>query len=406
MKKIHYGWFIVLACCAISCCNALVMQVSANFYMPVAEELGVGIGKLTIYVTIMSLTMALMFPTVGKYLEQYLKPMLLLGGVLQLLAMALMSAFSNVYLFWAAGLFIGVGAAITMSMSIPILINMWFVEKRGFAMGLALSFMGVAATVLNLLAGSLIGGGGWRMAYLALSVCVAVVYFPAILFLVKTPQQKGVQPYGVNSTGADNSTEVAAKTATNGMTMAQAIKHPAFYCMLVCAATLAAASSEATQVSAFCTGHFGLSIEAGASMLAILSVGVMLGNVVMGIIDDKAGHIVTWLLAIDLILLSQIVLIANMTAMLMISVFVFGFATTIYTVLLPLMTDSIFGGADYSKIWGYIMSAGSILGAIIVPIYGTIFDITGSYSLVFILVAVLTVICGTTGALALKIAKK
>lgn len=405
MKKIHYGWFIVLACCAISCCNALVMQVSANFYMPVAEALGVGIGKLTIYVTIMSLTMALMFPVVGKYLEQYLKPLLLLGGVLQLLAMALMSAFSNVYLFWAAGLFIGAGASITMSMSIPILINMWFAEKRGFAMGLSLSFMGVAATVLNLLAGSLIGGGGWRMAYLVLAACVAVVYFPAILFLVKTPQQKGVQPYGVTNNGADNSMEPTNQIAAKGMTVAQAIKHPAFYCMLICAATLAAASSEATQVSAFCTGHFGLSIEAGASMLAVLSVGVMIGNVAIGIIDDKVGHMLTWIFAIVLILLSQVVLIGNLTTMLMPSILIFGFATTIYTVLLPLMTDSIFSGADYSKIWGYIMSAGSILGAIIVPIYGTIFDITGSYAMVFVLVTALTVICGISGMIALKTAK-
>ena len=89
----------------------------------------------------------------------------------------------------------------------------------------------------------------------------------------------------------------------------------------------------------------------------------------------------------------------------MLSVFVFGFATTIYTVLLPLMTDSIFGGADYSKIWGYVMSAGSILGAIIIPIYGTIFDITGSYSMVFVLVTALTVICGISGIVALKSAK-
>lgn len=66
MKKVHYSWFIVLACCAITCCTGIVNTSGGNFYRPVCAELGIGLGTLTLYVTIMSLTMAFMFPTAGK----------------------------------------------------------------------------------------------------------------------------------------------------------------------------------------------------------------------------------------------------------------------------------------------------------------------------------------------------
>lgn len=405
MKKLHYGWWIVLACCAITCCNGIIMQATVNFYGPVATELGVGIGKLTIYVTIMSLTMALLYPVVGNFLEKHLKPILLFGGVIQYVALALMGTFHSVYQFWFAGLLLGIGSSITMVMAVPILINMWFVEKRGLALGLAFSFNGIAAAVFSMVAGYGITLWGWRIAYFVLAICGLITYIPAILLLIKTPQQKGVQPYGAvaisESVGEISSTN-------NGMTLSQALKHPAFYCMLLCAAVLAAASSEATQVSAFSTGHFGLSVEAAAGIVAIYSIGNMIGNVIMGTIDDKIGHGKTLILAIGSTIAVQAILltITEGSALLTPAVFVLGFVLTIYSVLLPGMASEIFGEKDYSRIWAYIMSAGSICGAIIIPTYGTIFDKTGSYSGVFVLVAVLSIICVISGIAALKLAKK
>ena len=405
MKKLHYGWWIVLACCAITCCNGIIMQATVNFYGPVATELGVGIGKLTIYVTIMSLTMALLYPVVGNFMEKHLKEILLFGGVIQYVALALMGTFHSVYQFWFAGLLLGIGSSITMVMAVPILINMWFVEKRGFALGLAFSFNGIAAAVFSMVAGYGITLWGWRTAYFVLAICGLITYIPAILLLIKTPQQKGVQPYGAvaisESVGEISSTN-------NGMTLSQALKHPAFYCMLLCAAVLAAASSEATQVSAFSTGHFGLSVEAAAGIVAIYSIGNMIGNVIMGTIDDKIGHGKTLILAIGSTIAVQAILltITEGSALLTPAVFVLGFVLTIYSVILPGMASEIFGEKDYSRIWAYIMSAGSICGAIIIPTYGTIFDKTGSYSGVFVLVAVLSIICVISGIAALKLAKK
>ena len=407
MKNIHYGWFIVLACCAITCCNGIMMQASVNFYSPVAAELGVGVGKLTIYVMIMALTMALLYPVVGAFLEKYLKPILLMGGVIQYTAMACMSLFHNVYQFWVAGLFLGMGSAVTMAMASPILINMWFAEKRGLALGVAYSCNGIASAVFSLVAGYGIVHWGWRTSYLVIALCGLLIYVPAILFLVKTPQQKGVLPYGAERKNAADNTNSGQK-AVHGMTLNQALKHPAFYCMLICAAVLAAVAAEASQVSTFSTGHFGLSVEMAASVVAIYSIGNMAGNIAMGMIDDKIGHGKTLTLAALIALTVQCILLSAspMSALLSPSALLLGFAFTAYAVVLPGMSGELFGNRDFSRIWAFIMSVGSISTAVSIPAYGTIFDKTGSYTGVFMLIAVFCVVCIITGLTALKLAKK
>ena len=83
MKKIHYAWWIMIACCAITSCTGFVMTSGGNFFRPVAEDLGIGVGQLMLYITIASLTMAALFPTAAKLLGKNLTSILLAGGLLQ-----------------------------------------------------------------------------------------------------------------------------------------------------------------------------------------------------------------------------------------------------------------------------------------------------------------------------------
>ncbi|MBQ3119684.1 MAG: MFS transporter [Peptococcaceae bacterium] len=404
MKKIHYAWWIMIACCAITSCTGFVSTAGGNFYRPVAEELGVGIGTLTLYVSIMSLTMAALFSTAGKFLAKNMKPVLLLGGILQYVPFGLMSCFTSVYHFYVAGFFIGVGASITMFMAVPILINMWFVEKKGLALGISLGFSGVSGAIASMVAGVAIPAFGWRIAYIIVAAIGLVIFVPAILFLVATPQQKGVLPYGyqaIDNTDTEGSQEILVEDKQ----LSPAKVKMALICMMFCSAVLAASSAEATQVSAFSTGHFGLSVTVAATMMSCFTIGGMIGKVALGAIDDHLGHTATFLLGIGLVILSQIMLLIakGSTLLIMAAVLLAGIALAVYGVLPPLMTSAIFGQRDYNKYWAYIMSAGCIAGAVATPTYGTIFDTTGSYTLAFVLIIVFAAIGGIMGIAALRI---
>ena len=124
-----------------------------------------------------------------------------------------------------------------------------------------------------------------------------------------------------------------------------------------------------------------------------------------GILDDKFGHIPVFLFGIGLIIFAQILLLLGngSIAMITVTITMAGFAFAAYSVLPPLMANAIFGEKEYSKYWAYVSAAGCYIAAFGSPLYGAIFDVTGSYSGVFCLVAVLTAISGITGVLALKL---
>ena len=405
MKSVHYGWWIVVACCAIGCCNGLVLQVCGNFFQPVAATLGTGIGALSFYVTISSLTMAILLPTVGKYLRQYLKPMLLLSGMLQLGAMASMSLFQNVYQFWIAGFFMGLGNAVNVSMAIPILVNIWFVEKRGVAMGIPLSMVGIAAAMFSAIAGYGIEAWGWRTAYLFLAACGAALYFPSVVCLVKTPKELNMKPYGAEVEQSSKSVNTNGTTELlSGISFAEAKRHYMFYCMLICAAMLSAAVSGSTQISTFATGHFGFSTSQAALVLSCYSIGSMAGSLLIGILDDRWGHRKVWLLAIVMLVCAQGVLLTGKTmpACIPVAILIYGFSAASYNALLPLMTNTIFGNLEYSRIWSCIMAVGSVAGAVAIPLYGTVYDHTGAYTIVFFALGIFGMLSGLNGYVSLK----
>ena len=124
-------------------------------------------------------------------------------------------------------------------------------------------------------------------------------------------------------------------------------------------------------------------------------------------LDDRFGHVAAFLFGIGMIVISQIMFLfgANTTAIALLAAVLAGIALAVYGVLPPLMTSEIFGQKDYNKYWAYIMSAGCIAGAFATPLYGTVFDLTGTYTAVFAVIIAFGLIGGVFGMLALRIRK-
>lgn len=401
--KFHYAWLIMIACCAISSCAGIIMTAASNLFLPVSIELGVGIGKVTFYVTILSLTMAFLFPTAGKFLNKNLKLTLLFGGICQYIALGCMSFYNNIYLFYISGFFIGVGMSITLYMAIPMLLNMWFVKKIGLAMGIAMACNGVSGAIFSQVIGYSLPLIGWRGCYILLAICGLIIYVPAILFLVKTPQQKKLLPYG-----ADNDfltpDAVSTQNEQSNITIGQLIKQPAFLCMMLFGIVLAAAQSEIPHIATASSAHFGYNVQIAATMVSLNCIGLLIGNVSIGAINDKLGEKITVIFGISLVVLSQIMLIIGHASIVLVfaGVFIFGFSMSTYNVIAPLMTSTIFGTKNYNTIWAFICSAASIAGAIAPPVFGYTFDQSGSYTIMFFLVIALAVIGLFSGLIALK----
>jgi nitrate/nitrite transporter NarK len=56
----------------------------------------------------------------------------------------------------------------------------------------------------------------------------------------------------------------------------------------------------------------------------------------------------------------------------------------IYTTLFPLVTRQVFGTREYAAIWSLIATAGSVGTVVLNPLWGVIYDASGSYTIALI----------------------
>lgn len=95
-------------------------------------------------------------------------------------------------------LFVGFGSLSTTIIPVIILIRNWFIEKRGLALSLAFSGLGLGGVVFSQLVTFLINSFNYQIAYIVYGVLMILIGLPVILFLIKVnPQDIGLTPYGI-----------------------------------------------------------------------------------------------------------------------------------------------------------------------------------------------------------------
>ena len=103
------------------------------------------------------------------------------------------AAWPEVYAAYGLGVGLGVGCAYVPAVGA---VQRWFVRRRGFASGLAVSGIGVGTLVMPPLASFLIESLGWREAYLVLGALAAVVGGGLALLIENDPRDRGLGPDG------------------------------------------------------------------------------------------------------------------------------------------------------------------------------------------------------------------
>ena len=108
----------------------------------------------------------------------------------------------------------------------------WFVRRRGLALSIAFSGVGVGSITLLPWMQSLIEGGGWRTACWALGILVLVLLVPPNLLLRRRPEDFGLVPDGIgsqNSAIGRSSNIVDAEWGAVNWTLPRALRTARFW---------------------------------------------------------------------------------------------------------------------------------------------------------------------------------
>lgn len=404
-SRFHYGYVIVACCCLMMGINTgLTFSCAGIFYQPVSQSLGVPVGEFGIYMSIMYVTSALMLPLAGKMLERgSARKLFTLSSLLMGLTFAGMSQARSVWHFYVAGAILGVTLAFLLYLSFPTLVNRWFHTRVGMMIGICSAASGIGGVVFNPIAGWIITNFGWRIGYGSFALIIIAVVTPLLALLLRDrPEDKGLLPYGASPAGENNNKENGAKkTAGKGVSFAQATHMPAFYITILFAFLMMGISTLNLFIPGYVTGH-GFTLEQASLTAAFVMVGVTIGKVALGYINDRdcrMGVLVTTLAGAAG--LAAVILCGGQLWMILLGAFLFGWAYAGVTVQSAMLTRTAFGSADYARIYSIVSIALAAGGAIASGGWGLLADAT-SYTFIFTAGIIGLLLCAAAGIIVAK----
>lgn len=284
---------------------------------------------------------------------------------------------------WQLYLFYGVMVGVGLSGSfVPLAstVARWFVKGRGMMTGIAVSGIGAGILVLPPVANWLIVNYEWRTAYVVMGIAASGMLILLAQFLRRDPSQMGQLPYGENEPEGKNNLKAMA------FSLRGALQGRQFWMLgvaLLCFGLVNGAVLAHIVLHAIGLGVSTASAAAILAMIGGLSTG---GRIVMGSTGDRIGSKKALVICFSLMALAVLwLLVAKESWMLYLFAIIFGFGYGGIAALYPLALAEIFGLSSHGVILGAI-ELGTTIGSTIGPVLaGYIFDVTGGYYLVFLI---------------------
>lgn len=287
-------------------------------------------------------------------------------GLAQILLAAIGSNLIMFYVGWGIMALVSLG---TLPLTYAKVINGWFSEARGLALGIALAATGVSGAVLPMYLTWLLGHYGWRAGYLGLGALPLLIALPVLFFWLRMPK---THPQRID----------APAPVETGLSVREALNGYRFW-------TLAGATlSLSFAVGGLMPNLFMLMLERGVAKntateaLAGLAISVTGGRILSGFLLDRLwAPVVSAILILPTVVALALLANPHMGGMVMAgSVVAIGLLGGAEFDLIAIITSRYFGQRHFSELYG-IQFAVFAVGAGFAPVtYGAMHDRLGSYT--------------------------
>ena len=325
-----------------------------------------------------------MGPIVGA-LGDRVKPlrMIAFGG-----AMLGVSLWVDSFISTPLHLFLGFGVLTAVAVAtcgwVPALVQVQrdFQDRIGLAIGIVSSGVGVGMLLVVPLCQLLIDAWGWRVAYRVIGVLCVLWIVPSSLWLLRTAQTPAAAKVAAPRPG---------QSAAHSMTLGEAARTAPFWLMLIvfflgntCAQTL-----HVHQV-AYLVDH-GVAAIAAAMVVGVVGAASIVGKTGGGWLSDRFERELIYATGIGIMLAAIVVLLALGTPPSTWAIYAYavllGMGYSVTAALVPAMVSDRFSGPHFGAIVGVGLFASNIGSAAGPWMAGWLFDLTGSYTLPFLIAA-------------------
>lgn len=365
MKEKLTAYRPAIAAFLVMMAMSLTSTCISFFLAPLCDHLQVGRGQVSLMFSLMTLTGALANPVLGQYAGRHgVRNILLISGVWTGAGIALLSLVNSLLVLYAVAFAMGAFATSCVALCGNVIVQQAYMGPQASGiLGVVMAGSGVGGMIFSLVIPGIIAAQGWQFAIVILALLWFGLLWTAAFTLGNTkPMQVGS---GRGMVGL-------------GMTRAEALKCPKLYLQMVVIIVITACCGIQQQIPSLLASH-GFESGRVSVMVSMLTAFLAVGKVAQGILYGKLGIRKGGYIMMTVFAAGFLGLISK--ALIYPGLFLLAFGLGIYTTLLPQVARSTFGTREYASIWSLIATAGSVGSFIATPVWGLVYDLTGSYTL-------------------------
>ena len=377
-QKFFGYWIVVYSFIVMFFVFTIVRSLHSLFLVPVTESLGMERSAFSFLFTVFGVAVAVALPVVTKLLRRFSVRKILVWSIAMVSAGFASYAFAKEpWHFYVIAAVVGAGTAGCTNMVLSLLINNWFVDKKGLAMGITFTGSGFGAVCITPVLTQSIHILGWQASYILCGLVMACVCIPLTFLLAYPhPRDKGQKPYQEKGHAIVTDEEITA----TGFLYENIKGKPYFWLFLVIIfATTITLGGVHMHIPAYLS-DIGHTPSFVATVIMLQSLCLIPGKILLGEIFDHFGSKVgTAFLGITLSGAYLCLVFAKNPLFAIAFAVLYGCGATVTTVGIPYLTGSIFGQKDYTKILS-VTNIFYMIGISTGPfLSGVAYDLLGQY---------------------------
>jgi MFS family permease len=385
MSKPHifYGWFVVAGTFAVTFVGFGCAYSFSAFLLPLQQDFAASRGSISLVFSLAGFLYFGLGVITGPLADRWgSRRFAVVGMILTGIGLGAASVASNlteVYVAYGLGVGLGIGCSYVPAVGA---VTRWFVRRRGFASGLAVSGIGVGTLVVPPLAAWSIDTLGWRETYLVLGIFAVVVGAGMALLIEDDPRGRSLNADGDPPAADGEAIAVAGISLRRAITSRRFIG--LYAACFICSFGLFIPFVHLVPYAL----DLGVSQSAAVLLVGGIGIGSTVGRFFLGGLADRLGRPLSFLTMLVGMGLSFVIWLLS-TSLWPLAVFalVYGVFYGGFVALAPAVVIDYFGGRNASSLIG-ILYTSVAFGTLIGPTAaGFAFDVSRRYTLPIMLSA-------------------
>ncbi|MBA7492932.1 L-lactate transporter [subsurface metagenome] len=389
-----YGWYIVAAGLLLSAYNDFALCYGFTAFMaPIATTFGWSYAQISLAISIRGIQTGALSPLIGMVVDRWpARRLVFIGVIIYGLGLLCISQATNLAMFYAGFLIVGLGSSLAVFMVTQATLAKWFKRNIGKASGILAMGCGIGGASLPLLV-KMIDTQGWQTSLAFLAVGIWVIGIPLSFVYRTRPEDYGLLPDGKPQDDVKGPSSAEDYDFSSGVK--QALKMRAFWHLSIASTfQMVAFSAKDLHIMPY-LASLGVDRSTAGVVAMLVPLVSLAARIPFGFLADifVKRYLMAFsmgLLGIGLFLL-WLIDGSSFGLMVLFAIF-FGLGVGgLVPLRLPIMRE-YFGTKRYATISG-LMGVFSMIGGVAgAPVAGWVFDTLGIYDPVWLIFAGLTTI--------------